>query len=137
MSKQPHKAVPSFISGNNPGSGEFTSWYTTSKSPANAPIHPNLDLDVPQFGVVFMNPPEDARVIAESTGTALRYTQFLTGALIITLPPEAGPKKFESIYIGFKACSKLVLDLKEPVVEDELYSYRQEIQGGLIDREAR
>jgi hypothetical protein len=103
----------------------------------NAPIRPKLDLAIPQYGVVFMSPPEDARVHVEDTRTEPIYTQYLSGDLHVKLPAGCEPKRVESIYIGFKAYSKLVLDPKRPAVEDELCSIGHEIRDSGIDGEAR
>jgi hypothetical protein len=112
-------------------------WFTFTSSPPTAPIQPTLDLDVPAFGIVFMNPPEEARHQAESSGSDPVYTTFLSGDLVVKLPAGVKEVRYESVYIGFKAISKLALDVKKPPVTEELYHVGSEIPGGVIEGEKR
>jgi hypothetical protein len=112
-------------------------WFTFTQSPPSAPIQPTLDLDVPAFGIVFMNPPEEARYQAEVSGLDPVYTTFLSGEFVVKLPVGEGEKKYESMYIGFKAVSKLALDPKKQPVLEELYHVGSEMPGGVIKGESR
>jgi hypothetical protein len=131
------RIVDKFLSANASSDKYLVPWYTTTKSPPNAPIQPSMDLDIPAFGIVFMNPPEAARHLAESTQTEPVYTTYLSGELVVRLPEGCERVVYESIYIGFRAFSKLLIDIKKPVVEDELYNVGHEIPGGIIEGEAR
>jgi hypothetical protein len=94
-----------------------------------------MDLDVPIFGIVFMNPPEVARMTADRLGIEPEYEVMLNGHLRVKLPAGYEGLRFESITIGFKVVSR-IMEGKE-ILEDELYKVERCIPGGVLIQDER
>ena len=104
-------------------------WHTiTTISPEDAPIRLGLNLVVPSYGVIILQPPEDARIEAQIHGRDLEYDHVLGGTLEITLPLNVKRLRYKSIKIGFAIVATLDFGPGRQQEQDELF--RREMAAG-------
>ena len=97
-------------------------WYGTIKRlPPSAPIHLNTLLDIPSFGVVFLHPPEDAKIDAQARDIEPEYDHVLTGTFEIVPQPKVNTVRYKSIKIGVECRCILNMGLGRGIEEDELF----------------
>jgi hypothetical protein len=113
----------------------YWSWYTHTTSP-DVPIKPFMDIELPAFGTIFMQPPEEARLEAESLGIEPVYTVHIDGTLVLRCPGH-DKVRYEGLELGYKAISKISFDRNKPEHEELLYEVKHELPGGVIEREQR
>lgn len=111
-------------------------WGTVNEHPTGAAVCPTVELEIPQWGVIFSQPPEEALTQAELTGTDPVYDVLLNGHLVITLPDECPPQRCKSIIVGFRVWSLLDLGPGRGKEEDMLFkreiNFNDETQEGIL-----
>jgi hypothetical protein len=112
-------------------------WFTHVSSPPYNNIKLDIDIDVPAFGIVFMNPPEEAIHYAAQQDTHPVYKMMLNGDLVVKLPLGCAAIRYESIRIGFRAECRLYKDVKAKPEITTLYEVTKDIPGGVITGEQR
>ncbi|KAL7421379.1 hypothetical protein Q5752_004264 [Cryptotrichosporon argae] len=76
-------------------------WATFQVAPADSAHAVEIALNVPTHGVVFMAPPEEARVHAQMHGTEPTWDHLLSGELVLALPAGHPPVRYARIAVGF------------------------------------
>ena len=118
-------------------------WYTAVKrNPPETVIAPALNLDIPSYGIIFLTPPEDAKVDAAVRGIhEPEFDHVLTGTFEITLPEHLESIQYETIRVGVKCVAKLDMGVARGIEEDEMFRREMEfeeddvgkfVQGSLI-----
>lgn len=86
---------------------------------------PSLVLDIPAYGVVFMNTPEDPLTPSTETETP-RNDVIVHGELVITMPSNLGRRRVKWIKVGIK--SVLKLDLRPGRMNEEDVLFEREVE---------
>ena len=96
-------------------------WYAKiSRHPTGTEVEPELDLNIPSYGVIFMSPPEDAKLDAELRGGEAEWDHVLTGTFEIVLPGGVESVAYKSIKIGVESIARLHMGLGRGIEEDDI-----------------
>lgn len=100
----------------------------SSSSSSKNPGVPSLVLDIPTYGAVFMNPPEDPLLptLQEEEGEKPRNDVVIHGELVITMPPSLGRRRVKSIRVGIR--SILTLNLKPGRMNEEDVLFERSVE---------
>ena len=96
-------------------------WYGSVQSFPPSGLEPGMDLTIPSFGVIFLNPPEEAKIDAQARNAEPEYDHILTGTFEITMPPGVERIQYETIKIGVESVSILNMGPERGVERDELF----------------
>lgn len=102
-----------------------------SSSSSKNPYVPSLVLDIPTYGAVFMNTPEDPLLpTLDPSSEKPRNDVVLHGELVITMPAALGRRRVKSIRVGMRSILKLDLKPGRMNEEDVLFERVVEIAEG-------
>ena len=88
---------------------------------------PSLVLDIPAYGAVFMNTPEDPLVPLDQQDS-IRNDVIVHGELVINMPPNIGRRRVKKIKVGIRSVVRLDLKPGRMNEEDEFFSTEIEIK---------
>lgn len=105
-------------------------WGTVNEHPAGSEVRPTITLDIPQWGYIFSQPPEEAIVQAELSGADPVYDVLLNGHVVITLPPGCQSIRCHRLTVGFRTWCILNMGLGREREEDVIFDRKVDLQDG-------
>ncbi|ORX41248.1 hypothetical protein BD324DRAFT_613801 [Kockovaella imperatae] len=96
-------------------------WYGSVRTVGTESLDLEADLTIPSYGVIFLNPPEEAKIDAQLRDIEPVFDHILTGTFEISLPSHVQKATYNVIRIGVESISYLDMGPQRGIERDELF----------------